>query len=174
MKTLSLYCFVFAFSLVSSAAETNWMNTCLNGTTITTRNSERVTALVNVNVNNGTDSRTCLIDENMNCKTLAYVFTNVHSLNIACLQIVLKQTDVIHFLPSRSPSLSNISLYMASEGGSAQITCPNDVETENHTTSWSMQNAEVAIFRSLIFSNCNRRLALVNVSYVHFQDVTFR
>jgi len=138
------------------------------------RNSERVTALVNVNVNNGTDSRMCLIDENINCKTLAYVFDNVYSLNITCLQIVLKQADVIHFLPNGSPSISNISLYMASEGGSAQIMCPNNVETENHTTSWSLQNAEVAIFRSLIFSNCNRRLALVNVSYVHFQDVTFR
>jgi len=172
MNALILCCFVFALSsLVSATAETNWMNICLRDTTIT-RDSERVTAFVNINSINGTDSRTCLIDENIDCKTLAYVFDNVHSLNIACLQIILKQTDIIHFLPSGSPPLSNLSLYMVSEEGSAQITCPNNVE--NVTTSWSMQNAEVAIFKSLIFSNCNKRLALVNVSNVYFQDVTFR
>ena len=140
------------------------MNTCLNDTA----------TVVNVNADNGIDSRMCLIDENINCKTLSYVFNNVHSLNIACLQVILKQTDVMHLLPSGSPLLSGISLYMTSEKGSAQITCPNNVECENITTSWSLQNAEVVIFKSLIFSNCKKRLAVVNVSHVHFQDVTFR
>jgi len=140
------------------------MNACFNGTA----------TVVNVNADYGIDSWMCLIDENINCKTLSYVFNNAHSLNITCLQVILKQTDVMHFLPSGSPPLSGISLYMTSEKGSAQITCRNYVESENITTSWSMQNAEVAIFRSLMFSNCKKRLAVVNVSHVYFQDVTFR
>jgi len=160
---------IFLLGAVSfvSAIEMHWVNSCLNDTAA-------VIAFVTVNANYGTTSRMCLINKNIDCKTLSYVFENVYSLNISCLQIVLKQTNVLHFLPSGLPPLSGINLHMTSEEGSAQITCPNNAESENVTTSWSMQNSEVAVFKSLIFSNCSRRLAVVNVSHVYFQDVTFR
>lgn len=165
MKNLFLCCCVYVFSIASAAEPMFWENTCLNDTA--------TTAFVSINVISGTDSWMCLHDKAIDCKTLAYVFDNVRTLNVACLKIMLKQAGTKHLLPS-GLSLSGVSLYMAGEGGRAQITCSTNVETDNAPTSWSIQNAEVTTFKSLAFSNCSRRLEVVNTTNVYFHDVIFR
>jgi len=62
---------------------------------------------------------------------------------------------------------------MVSDTDKVEITCSNTLESSGNT-SWTVQNAEVAIFKSLMFSNCNRRLAVENVSNVYFQNIIFR
>ncbi|XP_065897687.1 uncharacterized protein [Dysidea avara] len=154
---------MIALRLVSATdLESTWNMIC----------NENVTRSVVISAS-GTDNQGCLTNELTECKTLAYVLNNTNSLNdVPCLKVGLKDVSMVHYLPSEAPSLTGINFYMVSETGRAQITCSNSVES-SAITSWSMQNAEVAIFKLLMFSNCRKRLAIKDVSNVYFQDVTF-
>jgi len=166
MKVLiAVFSEVIVLSLVSATDyESTWNMFC----------NENVTRSVVINTN-GTDNQSCLTDEMTECSTLAYVLSNTTGLTeFSCLKVEVKDVSVVHYLPSGAPSLTAINFYIVSETGAAQITCSNTVESNGGNTSWVVQNAEVAIFKSLIFSNCNRRLAVDNVSNVFFQSVTFR
>ena len=164
MNTLVAVCgVVFVLSSVSATEhESSWNMIC----------NENVTRSVVIS-DNGIDNQDCLSNRVSECSTLSYVLSSTRSLtNVSCLKVKLRDVSVVHYLPSGAPALTGINFYIVSETGRVQITCSNSVETA--ITSYAVQNAEVAIFKSLTFSNCNRRLAVENISNAFFQDVTFR
>ena len=121
----------------------------------------------------GNDTNNCLINQTVHCKTLQFVLKHIveFSTQPTCLKLVLSRSSSNVTIPYNAPPLSDINLYFVSEGD-AVITCENN--TGNAATAWSIQNTTFVVFKSLQFSNCNRRLEVANITHVYFDNVTVR
>ena len=124
----------------------------------------------------GSDSESCLINQTVHCKTLGFVLNSVTEYSTrtqsTCVKVVLSNNSLNHVIPHNALALTDISLFLVSEGD-VMITCEN-INVAVPATAWSIQNSTFVVFKSLHFSNCNQRLEIANVTDVYFENVKIR